>query len=136
MNHAFSNFSSPETKAHNVSLYDGTRAIVCVIRLSIHTFKYEYLCDQVADHNQILSEASFGWGRSALGFGANRIRALVSMATDTSHRVVMGKPVSSGFLKYFYQSFFILEGNHDMHRGLNEFNIWSVRVMDYRVGCL
>ena len=89
------------------------------MRLSIHTFKHEYLCDQVADHNQILSEASFGLGRAALGFCAYRIRTLVSMATDSSHRVVMGKTVSSGFLKYFYQSFFILKGNDDMHRGLN-----------------
>ena len=41
-----------------MSLMDGTRAVVCAMRLSIHTFKNEYLCDQVADHNQILSEAS------------------------------------------------------------------------------
>ena len=76
------------------------------MRLSIHTFKHEYLCDQVADHNQILSEASFGWGRAALGFGAYCIRTLVSMATDTSHMVVMGKTVSSGFLKYFLSELF------------------------------
>ena len=100
------------------------------MRLSIHTLKHEYLCDQVADHNQILSEASFGWGRAALGFCAYRIRTLVSMATDTSHRVVMGKTVSSGFLKYFYQCFFILKGNDDMHKGLNEFKIRSDRAME------
>ena len=76
------------------------------MRLSIHTFKNEYLCDQVADHNSILSEAAFGWGRAALGFGAYRIRTLVSVATDTSHRVVMGKTVSSGFLKYFSSELF------------------------------
>ena len=29
--------------------------------------------------------------------------------------------MSSGFLKHFYQSFFILKGNDDMHKGLNEF---------------
>ena len=103
--------------------------------LSIHTFKHEYLCDQVPDHNQILSEASFGLGRAALGFCAYRIRTLFSMATDTYHRVVMGKTVSSGFLKYFYQSFFILKGNDDMHKGLNEFKIRSDRAMDYRVSC-
>ena len=71
------------------------------MRMSINIFKHEYLCYQVADNNQILSEASFGWGRAALGFCAYRIRTLVSMATDTSHRVVMGKTVSSIFLKYF-----------------------------------
>ena len=77
--------------------------------LSIHTFKYEYLCDQVADHNQILSEASFGGERLHLVFCAYHIRTLVSMATDTSRRFVMGKTVSSGFLKQFYKSFSYLK---------------------------
>ena len=33
------------------------------------------------------------WGRglTALGFGLDRIGTLVSMATDSSHRVIMGK---------------------------------------------
>ena len=30
-------------------------------------------------------------GNDALGFGPDRIRTLVSMATDSSHRVIMGK---------------------------------------------
>ena len=30
-------------------------------------------------------------GLAALGFGPGRIRILVSMATDSSHRVIMGK---------------------------------------------
>ena len=30
-------------------------------------------------------------GKKALGFGPDRIRTLVSMATDSSHRVIMGK---------------------------------------------
>ena len=70
-----------------------------------------------------------------ISFCAYRIRTLVSMATYTSHRVVMGNTVSSGFLKYFYQSIFILKGNDDMHKGLNELKIWSDRAMDYRVNC-
>ena len=32
-----------------------------------------------------------GGGLAALGFGPDRIRTLVSMATDSSHRVIMGK---------------------------------------------
>ena len=32
-----------------------------------------------------------GGGKVALGFGPDRIRTLVSMATDSSHRVIMGK---------------------------------------------
>ena len=44
--------------------------------------------DQLANRNQVLTEASFGWGeRFALGFGPDWIRTLVSMATDSSHRL-------------------------------------------------
>ena len=48
--------SSPD----KVSLQDGTRAGV---HPCVHTFKHEYLRDQQADYNQILSEASLGWGK-------------------------------------------------------------------------
>ena len=40
-----------------------------------------------------LSKASLGWGRATLGFGADRPRTLVSMATYSSHRVIIGKTV-------------------------------------------
>ena len=33
----------------------------------------------------------WGRGKAALGFGLDRIGTLVSMATDSSHRVIMGK---------------------------------------------
>ena len=33
----------------------------------------------------------WGEGLAALSFGLDRIRNLVSMATDSSHRVIMGK---------------------------------------------
>ena len=32
-----------------------------------------------------------GGGLTVLGFGLDRIRTLVSMATDSSHKVIMGK---------------------------------------------
>ena len=57
------------------------------------------------------------------------------MATETSHRVVMGKTVSSGFLNYFDQSLFILVGNDDINKRLNVFKIRSDRAMDYGVSC-
>ena len=43
----------------------------------------------------------WGGGKPALGFGPGRIRTLVSMATDSSHRVIMGKTASPRFLGYF-----------------------------------
>ena len=36
-------------------------------------------------------EHHWGGGLTALGFGQDWIRPLVSMATDSSHRVIMGK---------------------------------------------
>ena len=38
------------------------------------------------------------WGKAALGFGPDRIRTLVSMATESSNRVIMKKTVSQLFL--------------------------------------
>ena len=61
------------------------------VRPCVNIFKLEYLRNQWANRNQILSEASFGWGLIALGFGPGRIGTLVSMATNSSHRVIMGK---------------------------------------------
>ena len=40
-------------------------------------------------------------GKAAFGFGSDRIRTLVSMATESSHRVVMEKTVSLLFLACF-----------------------------------
>ena len=36
----------------------------------------------------------WGGGKAALSFGPDRIRTQVSMATDSSHRVIMGKIMS------------------------------------------
>ena len=43
----------------------------------------------------------WGRGKAALGFGADQIKNLVSMATDSSNRVIMGKRASSRFLGCF-----------------------------------
>ena len=40
-------------------------------------------------------------GKAAQGFGADQVRTLVSMATGSSHRVIMGKRASSRFLDCF-----------------------------------
>ena len=40
-------------------------------------------------------------GKASVGFDPDWIRTLVSMATDSSHRVIMGKMASSLFLQCF-----------------------------------
>ena len=48
----------------------------------------------------------WGGGKPALGFGPGQIRTLVSMATDSSHRVIMGKTASPRFLGSFWSDTF------------------------------
>ena len=65
-------------------------------------------------------------GKASVGFDPDRIRTLVSMATDSSHRFIMGNTASS-------RSLFILAGNDDMHESLDEFEIWPDSTTDYGV---
>ena len=78
---------------------------------------------------------NWGGGKAALGFGADLIRTLVSMATDSSHRVIMGKRVSSRFSAVFNRILFILAGNYDIHKSLHEFEIRPDLTTDNRVSC-
>ena len=43
----------------------------------------------------------WGGGKASVGFDLDRISTLVSMATDSSHRNIMGKTASSRFLECF-----------------------------------
>ena len=56
-------------------------------------------------------------------FRQDRIRTLVSMATESSRRVIMEKTVSHFFSAVFHQILFILAGNDDMHEGLERVRI-------------
>ena len=70
-------------------------AVCLAVCLCVNIFKLEYLRNQWANLNEILSEPSLGWGKVALSFGPDRIGTLVSMATDSSHRVIMGRMLSA-----------------------------------------
>ena len=78
-------------------VYQSSRRLaVCLsVCLCVNIFKLKYLRNQWANCNEILSEPSLGWGKAALGFRPDRIGTLVSMATDSSHRVIMGKMLSA-----------------------------------------
>ena len=77
----------------------------------------------------------WGGGKDSVVFDPDWIRTLVSMATDSSHRVIMGKTASSHFLECFDRILFILADNDDMHESLDEFEIWPDSTTDYRVSC-
>ena len=48
-------------------------------------------------------------GKAALGFGLDRMKTLVSMTTDSSHRVIMQKTVATFSLLFFIRSFLYLQ---------------------------
>ena len=75
-----------------------------------------------------------GGGLPVLGFEANKIRTLVSMATDSSHRLIMGKSQHSSSLN-FDRNFFILAGNEDNHKVSDEFEIQPDPSMECGVSC-
>ena len=60
-------FSSPEPKAPcELIVYQSSRRLsVC---LSVDIFKLEYLCNQLANRNKLLSEPSLGWGKGCIRF--------------------------------------------------------------------
>ena len=105
------------------------------ISLCVNIFKHEYLRDKQADRNQILFEHHWDGGKASVGFDPDRIRTLVSMATDSSHRFIMGKRRHHVFSNAFDQILFILAGNDDMHVSLDELEIWPDSTTDYGVSC-
>ena len=74
-------------------------------------------------------------GKAALGFGLDRIRTLVSIATESFHRVIMEKTVSPLFLGCFHAILFILAGNDDMNEMSDNFKFRPARVTDCGVSC-
>ena len=77
----------------------------------------------------------WGEGKAALGFEPYRIRTLVSMATESFHRVIMEKTVSPHFSAVFHPILLILAGNEDMHESSNEFEFRPARTTDCGVSC-
>ena len=77
----------------------------------------------------------WGGGKASVDFDPDWIRTLVSMATDSSHRVIMGKRRHHVFSNAFDLIFFKLAGNDDMHESLDEFEIWRDTTTDYGVSC-
>ena len=74
-------------------------------------------------------------GKDAIGFGPDRIRTLVSMATDSSHRVIMGKWCEHASAIIFDQIFFILTGKEDNHNISDKFEYGPDSTKDCGVSC-
>ena len=74
-------------------------------------------------------------GKEALGFGSDRVITLVSMATDSTHRVIMGKCCGHASASIFDRIFFILAGNEDNHNISDKFEFGSDSTKDCGVSC-
>ena len=63
------------------------------MRASVNTFKPEINISETSGPIEIKFYLKQHWvgEKTALGFGPDRIGTLVSMATDSSHMVIMGK---------------------------------------------
>ena len=112
-----------------MSLYDGTRAGVHPSTLSNMNISGPSWPIVIKFH----LEHHWGGELSVLGFVSDQIRTLVSMATDSSHRVIMGKHGDHSSFFIFDWFFFILAGNKDNHKISNGPEIRQDRTRDLGV---
>ena len=77
----------------------------------------------------------YGGGLPTFGYNAGRIRTRVSMATDSSHRVIMGKYVNTLAPYIFDWIFFIPIGNDSNHNISDEFEFRPDPIRDVGVNC-
>ena len=86
-------FSSPEPKAQGeLIVYRSSRRLSVCLAVCLWTFSNSNISGTswpIA--KKFYLNHHWGGGKAALGFGPDRIGTLVSMATDSSHRVIMGK---------------------------------------------
>ena len=83
---------SRRLKGELIVYQSSCRLSVC---LSVNIFKLVYLRKSGPIVTKFYLNHHWGGGKAALGFGPERIGTLVSMATDSSHRVIMGKRLSA-----------------------------------------
>ena len=90
-------FSSPEPKAHGeLIVYQSSRrpSVCASVRPCVLAFTLLNInISETSGPNatKFYLKHYWGGGKAALCFGPDRIGTLVSMATDSSHRVIMGK---------------------------------------------
>ena len=87
----------------------------CVVRLSSTISNMNISATSGPITMKIYQKHHLDGGKAALGFGPDRIQTLVSMATNSSHRVIMEKTVLPLFPTVFHPILCILAGNDDVH---------------------
>ena len=128
---------SRKLKDELIAYQSSCRVCVCAcVCVSINILKLEISVTGGPIVTKFYVNHHLGRGKVALGFGPDRIGTLVSMATDSSHRVIMGK-ISSALLRlHFYRIFFILAGIKTIHNISDKFEIRPDRTKDCGVSSL
>ena len=104
--------SSPEPKSHGELLvYQSSRRPSLRPSVCLSTFSNMNISTtREAITMKFYQKHYWGGGKAALGFKLDRTRTLVSMATESSHRVIMGKNGVAIFSRLFFiQSFSCLQ---------------------------
>ena len=86
-------FSSPEPKAHGELIVYQSSCRLCVFVCVCVSTLLNINISETSEPFATKFYLKYHWGgrKAALCFGPDRIGTLVSMATDSSHRVIMGK---------------------------------------------
>ena len=117
-------FSSPEPKAWRELIIWGSSGVrpSTLSNMNISETSWPIV-------NKFHLENHWGGGLTALGFGLDWIRTLVSMATDSSHRDIMGKPCDH-YSSFIFDWFFILAAKEGSHKILDGFEIGQYPTKD------
>ena len=86
-------FSSPEPKAHGeLIVYQSSRCLSVCLSVCLSTLLNINISETSGPiATKFYLKHHWGGGKAALGFEQDWIGTLVSMVTDSSHRVIMGK---------------------------------------------
>ena len=101
-----------------------------------YTFELEYLWSQLANLDQSLCVASLGVGKGCIMFWG-RLDQNSGVRGNRKPPLTYngGKWCLHLFLAAFDPILFILAGNEDMHKILNQFEFWPDRSTDFGVRC-
>ena len=106
------------------------------VRSSVNTFKHEYFCNQRPIVTRFYVKHHWDGGKAVLYFGLDRIGTLVSMATDSSHRVIMGKFLLALLRLHFWSDLLhTCRGNEDNRNISDEFELRPDSTKDCGVSC-
>ena len=100
-----------------------------------YTFELEYLWDKLASLDQILCVASLGVGKGCIMFWGRLDQNSGAHGNRKPPLIYNGENGVSTFSRMLLIILFILAGNKDMHKILDEFEFPPDQTTDYGVSC-